>query len=71
MLLQNLEEIKTDQLQRLLVKVWILLLFHLCQINVEEISWVVWVPAAFVLRNTFPVLKGCSIWIVLGIVYVL
>ena len=54
----NLEEVETDQLQRLLVKVWILLFFHLCQVNVEEISWVVWVSAHFVLRNTFPVVKG-------------
>ena len=55
--MKNLEEVKTGQLESLLVKVWILLFFHLRQINVEEISWLVRVSADFVLQNTFPTLK--------------
>ena len=53
-IIKNLEEVKTGQLKGLLVKVWILLFFNLCQINVEEISRLVWVSAYFVLQNTFP-----------------
>ena len=54
---KNLEEVKTGQLESFLVKVRILLFFHLRQINVEEISWLVRVSADFVLQNTFPTLK--------------
>ena len=54
---KNLEKVKTGQLKTLLVKVWILLVLHLFQISVEEISWLVRVSAYFVLQNTFPALK--------------
>lgn len=60
--MKNLEEVKTGQLESLLVKVWILLFFHLRQINVEEISWLVWVSADFVLQNTLPTLKMARVF---------